>query len=693
MNNIYELFQQSKTYKQQIDEKISNRISQYNGEPYGNEREGRSKIVWKLGKKQIKTLVSNIVKQFTGSPSIVRLSPIAKNDEYKAKIDERLINFFYDKEIDNVSFNKRLALITAKEGTCVVKVGWRKRTKKEKILVTDEEANQLINQGLVLEKENDTWYKINIVENKPTLEIIPNEDVYTDPLAYEQKDLRYIFIRKEVTKEDLLSNPILDKEKVQQWINEAYKSKDVGSENDLHNREMWEIYLEEEPKKDEIDTKVSLYEFWYKKDGQVKVKYLIFDGGETKVFAEKNIEFDFLPFVFFNLDVNEFSVWGDGLIDLIEDEQKFMTSIIRGVIDNMALSNNGIKFIKKGSLDPVNFNRLIAGEPVVEINTTAKLSDVMVDGSFNELPSSVYNMLQIIEQQAEGLTGISRAMQGVDMTMIKSPASNFGALMNQAQIRLYDFILSFQAGWKRIFYMWLKYAMKYLSDDEIFERTGISIPDLKYKTIMKLSKKYNLDKLPNDTKQKALMLIEKEVFDIFNKEDIKYDVKFRIGTDALTQIKISQLNMLMQQLIPVASSGSIPGDIINKLLAKLAELLEFPEIADEIENYKPQPNPMQQQMMKLEMLEKQAKAQKEIALAKNALARTQNVAIKTQKEALNAQVDIADKAGSAKLKEAQAQKLKADAVKTIADITKSKAEALKILKETNERTNAKTSKQ
>ena len=681
--SIYNLFKDSENYKAKINSEIANRISIYNGDPYGNEVEGRSKIVWKLTKKQIKTLVANIVKQFTSGIGIVKLTPVSKNDVIKAKIDEGLINYFYENEIEKIHFNKRLALLVAKEGTAVVRVGWKKLTKLEPVDLKGINPASLPN-GTKIEKDEDgKTYIRKVLKNKPTLEIIPNEDVYTDPLAYTFEQSRYIFIKKEVTKEELRENPLLDGEKVEAWINRLLENQDSNAGNDLHDRELWRIDKKEDNPKP-IDEKVYLYEYWYKEKDKIKVKYLTFDGTEEVVFATKDVDVGSFPFIFFNLDVNEFSMWGDGLPDLIDDEQKFMTSIVRGVIDNMSQSNYGTKFVKKGALDSTNFNRLMSGETVVEVNTTAKLSDVMIDGNFNELPSSVYNMLQIIEQQAEGLTGISRAMQGVDADSLKSPASNYSAMMTQAQVRLYDFMQSFQEGWKKIFLKWLEMSMKYLDDDEIYDRTGISIPDVKWKEINRLKKKYQVEKLPQDVAQQVIMLIDKEIQDIFNKEDIKYDIRFRIGSDGLTQIKVSQLNMLLQQLIPAMQSGSIPGDILKKLLAKLAELMEFPQIADEIESYEPQPDPMQQQMMQLEMMEKQAKAEKEKALAQNAMARAQQVGVKTRIDASKVQMDLLDKASGVELKKAQADKTKAEAIATLHGTKKTLAEAHKIMKETKE---------
>ena len=649
MEQIKDFYREASEFKSEINSKIQEWLDLYEGKPLGNEIEGRSRIVWKLIKKQGKTLSANLAKPFLSSGSIVQLVPRTKNDVVKAKIDEKLINYFWDKEFNKVKFINSLTDIPVKEGTAFIYVSWDKETVKNEQTVSVQDPsvlNRFIQKGAKVTKVEDGKYKISFektIKNRPHAQIIPNEDIFTDPTAYSIGECRYIIVRYPTTKEDLLSDPIYDKDVVNKFFNNQNKT--IGSEvgDDLHDRELWR--LEEEDTKDSNQEKIYVYEYWYREKGKIKIKFFLSDSvDDVNVIGSKDYDFEWYPFIEVPLFNKEFSIWGDALAELIADEQKFMTSIVRGVIDNMSMSNNGTKFVRKGSLDAVNYKRLMSGHPVVEVNATGvPLNQVVVDGNFNELPSSVYNMLQIIENQAEGLTGVTKTITGLSGSELNSPASNFQSMMNQAQVRLLMFTINIQDGLRRMFCKWLQMMMKYLSDEEIEKITGINIPELKAKETMKLAKEFGVDELPEDTKQKAMLLIAKEVEDMFNRNDSKYDIKFRVGTDGLKQIKINQINMLMQQAGSLVQAGACPPDVIQKLLAKLTELLDFPELANEIENYKPQPDQVQQQMIQLEMMEKQAKAQKEAALAQNALARTKATEVKAQKEAMSVDADIANK--------------------------------------------------
>jgi len=666
---IQQHFQESNDFKSDINNQIQEWIDLYNGEPYGNEVDGKSKIVWKLIKKQGETLKANLIKPFITGSEITQLAPVNKNDVLKAKIDEKLINHFWEKEFNRVKFMRTLTSVNIKEGTAFIKVSWDKAVKRNKQVVGSLSQNQIqkfMAKGAKVRRLESGSYEISfekIIHNRPHAQIIPNEDIFTDPLAYSVGESRYIIVRYPTTKEELLANPMYDETIVNRFFSRIETQKDASSADDMHDRELWRLDVE---KQNETADKMFVYEYWYKEKNQVKIKYFLHStGSEIDVIGSKDFDFNWYPFIAVPLFDKEFNIWGDALASIIEDEQKFMTSIVRGVIDNMSMSNNGTKFVRKGALDAVNYKRLMSGHPIVEVNSTGvPLNQVVLDGHFNELPSSVYNMLEIIEQQAQGLTGVNNTMAGISGKELNSPATNFSAMMSQAQVRLLDFTINIQEGLRQMFCKWLQMIMRYLSDEEIEKITGINIPELKAKETMKLVKEFGVDELPEDTKQKAMLLIMKEVNDIFNKEDVKYDIKFRIGTDGLKQIKVNQINMLMQQAGSLVQAGACPPDVIQKLLAKLTELLEYPELADEIANYQPQPDPTQQQMAQLEMMEKQAKAQKESALAQSALARTKATEVKAMKEQASIDADVANKYADVYKKINESEKDKNETSKT-----------------------------
>jgi hypothetical protein len=619
MNFIYEDLMDAKRHKTEIDSKIQSWIDIYEGKPYGNEVDGRSKMVWKLVKKHGEALAANITKPFITGNKIVQIEPRTRYDTIKASLDEKLLNYFFEKEFNKVKFLKTLRNVLIKEGTAFVKVSW----------IREDEEIDMENEYAQLSKLGGSK-KVKIPKvNRPYAEVCYNEDIFTDPDATSLEDSRFFIHRYRTTPDELERNPEYDKEAVARFRRRVKEAKEADTGEELHGQTSSTMSDEEG------------YIYEYYDMFEKKVYSFLNSGNIVEVIQKKS--FEIFPYVVIPLFDNEFSIWGRALADVIEDEQKFITSIIRGVIDNMSMSNNGTKFVKKGSLDAINYKRLMEGHPVVEINSNTPINQVVHDGSFNELPSSVYNMLQIIEQQSEGLTGVNRFMQGISSNELNSPVSNFRAMLSQAQIRLIDITVNLTNGLKEIFGLWLEMIYDNLSDEEIFKITGTSMAEEKTKMTKKLMMQYDVENLPPETQQKAVMLIVKEVEDIFNKKDSKYDININVGTDGLREAKIAQLNMFLQQASQLVQLGVVPQEAIKGLIGKLAELLEFPDVAHNIKTYKPEPDPMQAQMMQVQLQKELAEAKKAEALAMNAMARTKQTEVKAQKELASTDADIAKK--------------------------------------------------
>jgi len=640
-------------------------LDAYDGKPYGNEVEGRSKLVWKLIKKQVNALIPNIVKPFIGTKTIVECDPRTANDYYKAKIDERCINHFFNYRFKKKKFLKSIAKQITKEGTCWIRVGWFRKTKKKEFIVKRLPSNidDWIARGAKVEKLDDGFkiYKEEVIHNRPVAKVIRNEAIVIDPTADNVNEAKFIIYKYSTDISTLRQEPQFSEEdirRLEEFISKTEEADTLDGE-EIHPSNPYQFSFQDKERK-----KIKIYEYW----GEIDIdgdgitepivavvaepSIIINDNGSQRSFSKKFLlkakenpyPFKKPPFVCIRFDDEVFEVWGKALADIIDEEQKFYTAIVRGIMDNIAQANNGIKFVKKGALDSVNFKRLMNGERVVEVNSTAPLNQVTADGNFNELPASVYNILSLIEQQTESLTGVNKYMQGiVGVNDTKSTATQFSATMTQSQIRLLDIVDNVAEGLREMFMMWVEMMRKFLSDKEIEDITGFNLIELRTKETNKLIAEYGIDELPEDTKRKAMLLIMKEIDDIFDKADAKYDIDIKVGTDGLKQIKINAINMFLQQASPLIANGSISPEVTKHLIADFAELLDLEKTAKMIREYEPKPNPFEEENMKTELELKKAKAMKESALAQNALARTKNVATKTAKEIASTDADIANK--------------------------------------------------
>jgi len=103
-----------------------------------------------------------------------------------------------------------------------------------------------------------------------------------------------------------------------------------------------------------------------------------------------------------------------GLGDILGDGQQIHTAIMRGFIDNMSLSNNGQKFFQKGAIDYINLGKLQRGEKYIELNNL----NGMTDGTYNQIPSSSFNVYDMITKENELLSGANSQMEGIVLVFL-----------------------------------------------------------------------------------------------------------------------------------------------------------------------------------------------------------------------------------------------------------------------------------
>jgi hypothetical protein len=636
-------------------EKVSAWIAAYDGEPYGNEDPSRSQIVWKLIKKQGETLISNLAKPFLGSHEIVDLVPNTHRDAFKAPIIAAEINHFWSKEFNSNKFIKSVARLMGKEGTAFIRVGWEKQvTERSEIVdaLPPEIAQQFEAKGAIIETLEDGRMKITnrtILKNRPTAKPLRLEDVGFDITADTFEDIEFFWYEYVTSLSDLAQNPNYDEEAVNKLrrILDSQDDKQTNSYETSHKYNEYDFEFSDDTRK-----KVRLIEYWGNYDidntGVAEpVVGVVARYGEDRVvlsLRKNELPGKIKPFICIPLIEESFSIYGNALAYMIEDEQMFATSIVRGIVDNMAQSNNGTKFIRKGALDPINYDRLMNNELVVEVNTNDNIAQVLQDGVFNQLPSDVYNTLNMIEQQSESLSGISKFMQGLPSTEMKASSSNFASVMSQSQIRLLDMTTSLTNGLRQMFKMWAAMCQEYLSEEEIFDITGIYISEEKAKRTQQMAKEYGIDQLPPESQEQAMMLIMREINTMFNMKDLKYSVQVKVGTDGLKDIKIGQINMLMQQAGNLIQLQVVPPKVMGMLFSDMAEAMDRPDIAKIVQDFVPQPDPMAQEMAMAELEKKKAEGEKDKALAANAMARTQSEMAEVQERIRGHKFDQANKA-------------------------------------------------
>jgi len=592
---------------------------------------GRSSIQPKLVRRQAEWRYPALSEPFLNSEKIFQVNPRTFEDLDAAKQNEILLNYQFDIKLNKVKFIDDYVRTVVDEGSCIVQVGWERLTTKEKQVVPvysyypaeDEEALAILNQALELKQKNPREYNENIdeaikasidysqqnggepvlahqvgeqevlvdkvIENRPTVEILNTLNVYIDPTCNGDLDKALFIIKSfetnqaECKKAGIYKN--LDK------VNWA--GNNPNSDGDHYTN------ADENFNEDLIRKKVVAYEYWgfYDINGTGSLTPIVATWiGSVMIRMEENPFPDGkLPFVIVQYLPVRNSVYGEPDCELLEENQQIMGAITRGLVDILGRSANAQQGFAKGMLDPLNKRRFENGEDY-EFNPNLSPQTGYIEHTFNELPQSVLAYVQMLNADAEALTGVKSFSGGMSGDAYGQVAAGIQGAIDAATKR----------------------------ETAILRRLAYGVSEIGNKIIA----------------MNAVFLSEEEVIRVTNKqfitikrEDIKgnFDLKVDINTAEVDQAKAQDLGFMLQTLGP-----NMDPRITMKILAEIADLKRMPTLAEELRNYQPQSDPIEEAKKQLEVEEEKAKINFINQRANKLIADTNRVNVETNQIASGA---------------------------------------------------------
>lgn len=630
-------FEASRRLKHRNDEKIRQWKREYNGEPYGNERKGRSRIIARMIKKQSEWQHASLVDPFVSTSDIIRAKPVTWEDKEISPKVEILLNTQFCRQFDRFNFMNKAIKVLDQEGTCVVRTGWKYKedTIKEQIKVEEpnpefiqareqlammqeelaqyepivaqsqqtmgmleeqginpEQAIQagmldpaIIEQGQIAMQESQslgqqiqafseqlqqipqTILVPQIIErkkaviNEPTAMVCRNEDIFIDPTCQDDMDnCQFVIYRYETDMTSLKRAGIYKNlDKVALSLKDA---EHMSSSRDLKGYDPTFEFS------DVARKKLVVYEYWgnYDIDNDGEAEAIVCTWINNTIIQLRDNPFPDKkpPFIVVPFNSIPFSLYGESNAELLSENQKVATAIIRGLVDNMAMSNNGQKGIRKGALDEYNLAKFMNGE---NFEFNANPND-FYDGHFNEFPASALNFLQILNNEAESITGVKNFGQGMNGTSLGTTATGAQAVMDSAAVRRLNIVRNIAENLvKPLLRKWLAYDAEFLDEETQFRITN-------------------------------------EEFIWLKRDDLgaKIDIDLAISTSEDNKATASELSFLLQTIGP-----SEDPEIRKIIISDICDLYNKPELAKKIRDYRPQPDPLQRRLQELqiEMLEAQ----------------------------------------------------------------------------------------
>ena len=592
-------YKEAERHQQEWSIKREEWISESFGNQYGNEEEGKSKIVSKDIAKQINWMLPSLADPFLSSSTVIKCNPITAEDAPSARQNEILLNAQFCRKFPRYNFIMKALRVLVTEGTAVIQTGWEYADEEVEVEAETISVDPVTGEEFI---EITEVTETRVLLNQPTAIVCRNEDIFIDPTCMDDMDKCQFVIHKYETNLAALREDGRYKN-----LDKVAKEQHSLAEDSTYVRED-RSYFEF---KDEPRRKFIIYEYWgsYDIDGDGELEDVICAWvGNTIVRLEANPYPDKKPpFVVVPFNPVPFQLFGEALAENIGDNQKVKTAITRGIIDNMAQSNNGQVGMRRGALDMNNRRKFLKGKNF-EFNGTP--GDFW-QGSYNNIPGSAFDMLSIMNNEIESQTGVKSFSGGINGGSLGSTATGARGALDATSTRRLNLVRNVAENLvKPLIRKWMAYNAEFLEDEEVVRVTN-------------------------------------EEFIPVRKDDLegRIDIDITISTAEDNAAKAQELSFLLQTLGPQEDPT-----IRREIMADIYELNKMPDQAKKLREFKPQVDPVQEQMKQIELQRLMLENKKLEADIADKLAR-----------AGENEVDRMLKLSKAKVEEAKARKLGTDA--------------------------------
>lgn len=573
-------------------------INETYAKPYGNEVEGKSRIVSKDILKQLNWMIPTIADPFLSTTDIVKCNPVTFEDTLAARQSELLLNTQFVRKFPRYNFINKALRVLATEGTVVVQTGWDYEDEEVETEVEMVAVNELGMEMIV----TDTIMETRVLRNQPTAVVCRNEDIFIDPTCMDDMDkCQFVIHRYETDISTLRADGrFKNLDKINMANASHYADSDFLPEDNTFFR------FQDKPRQ-----KILVHEYWgnYDIDDDGEVEAIVCAWVDNVIIRlEENPYPDKKPpFVIVPFNSVPFQLFGEALAETIGDNQKVKTAITRGLIDNMAKSNNGQIGMRKGAVDMTNRKRFLKGENFEFNGTPADFWQ----GSYNQIPSSAFDMLALMNNEIESQTGTKSFSGGISGNALGSSATGVRSVMDATSVRRLHLVRNIAENMiKPLMRKWLAYDSVFLEDEEVIRITN-------------------------------------EEFVPIKRDDLagNLDIDINISTAEDNASKSQELSFLLQTL-----GNTMPFEMTQLVIAEIAKLSKMPELEKQIREFKRPQDPAQEQAKQLELAKLQAEVEKLKA----------DVADKYARAAEN-DVDRQVKIAKAKREEAQARAINSKA--------------------------------
>lgn len=562
--------------------------------------DGKSSVAPKLIRKQAEWRYAALSEPFLSTEDIFNIDPVTHEDKEAAKQNQLVLNNQFNTKLNKVKLFDELVRTDVDEGTVIVKTGWdfqeEEREVEEpsmvEIPVTDVElAAELQRQGkpavVLVQQGTKLVKKMVTTVNKPTVEICDFRNITIDPSCEGDIDKAKFVIHSFQTSKSELEKEgdrYFDLDKIE------IDSASPLSTPDHITTDTTEFNFKDKPRKLFI-----AHEYWgfWDVDGDGKlVPFVATWVGNTLIRLEENPYPDKkLPFVIGQYLPVRKSIYGEPDGALLEDNQKIIGAITRGMIDLLGRNAAGQMGMRKDALDLVNRRKYEKGLDY-EFNAQIDPRQAFYTHTFSDIPESALRMVDMQNNDAESLTAVKAFNNGISGQALGSTATGIRSALDATSKRELGILRRISALIIEIGRKIISMNSEFLEDEEVVRVTN-------------------------------------EHFVPVRRDDLagNFDLKLSISTPEADNEKANDISFMLQTI-----GNNVDPKITNMMLADVAALRKLPRLEKALRDYQPEPDPLAVEKAQLENELLRAKIANEIAKGRENAVDVQLKSAKTETE-------------------------------------------------------------
>jgi len=465
----------------------------YDGEVDLGYEDGRSKVVATKVRDTVRAVKPSLMRIFLSTAKPVEYVPHGPEDVAMAEQATEFMHHEFARlsgyRVMNDAFQDALV---KKQG--IVKAYWMTYPEAEIYTfsdLSDDEYAYLIGDDDVTVIEHSTEISMSIDEmgmeiempihtvklsrqkekGELCIESVPPEEFFVDRDARNLKSAYLVAHRTEMRAGDLIAMGFEPDDVLNL---DSLESGSEMTEAEVFERRGYDMDTSENDEQDPSMKNVTVTEAYMRIDVDgtgIPILHKITCGGS----AYELLDFepcDEIPFAKFEIDPEPHTFYGRSLAEIVMDDQDAATSVLRSILDNVAMTNNPRLGIVEGA---VNIDDVLNNEigAIVRMRQPGAVQELSVPFTAGQ----TLGALTYLDSLVETKTGVSRASMGLDPDAMQSTTkAAVQATVQSAAGQVEVMVRNLADGMRDLFGIMLRLVNKNVDEEQMMRMNGMFVP-------------------------------------------------------------------------------------------------------------------------------------------------------------------------------------------------------------------------